>query len=71
MGIQNAPISVELVVTVIARLLARRGRPKSLSKEVIINEIKTIMKVEHYIAKKKGKTEFFQKKWEKFESLNN
>ena len=71
MGIQNAPISVELVVTIIARLLARKGRPKSLSKEVLINEIKNIMKVEQYITMKKGKTEFFQKKWEKFESLKN
>ena len=71
MGIQNAPISVELVVTIIACLLARKGRPKLLSKEVIINEIKNIIKVKQYKAMKKGKTEFFKKKWEKFESLKN
>ena len=71
MGIQNVPTSVELVVTVIARLLARKCRPKSLSRNAIVSEIINIMKVEQYIAKRKDKLEFSCKKWEFFEGLES
>ena len=71
LGIQNAPTSVELVVTVIARLLARKCRPKSLSRNAIVSEIINIMKVEQYIAKRKDKLEFSCKKWEIFEGLES
>ena len=71
LGIQNAPTSVELVVTVIARLLARKCRPKSLSRNAIVSEIINIMKVEQYIAKRKDKLEFSRKKWEIFEGLES
>jgi len=69
LGIQNAPISVELIVAIIARLLARKDRPKSLSRDVIVSEIVNIMKVEKYIAKRNNKLEFTNKKWEIFEGL--
>jgi hypothetical protein len=69
LGIQNAPISVELIVAIIARLLARKDRPKSLSRDVIVSEIVNIMKVEQYIAKRNNKLEFTNKKWEIFEGL--
>jgi len=69
MGIQNAPISVELIVTVIARLLARKCRPKSLSRDMIVSEIINIMKVEQHIAKRNGKFDLFNKKWKNFEQL--
>jgi hypothetical protein len=71
LGIQNAPTSVELVVTVIARLLARKCRPKSLSRNAIVSEIINIMKVEQYIAKRKDKLEFSRQKWEIFEGLES
>ena len=71
LGIQNAPTSVELTVTVIARLLARKCRPKSLSRNVIVSEIINIMKVEQYIAKRKNKLELCSKKWEIFEGLKS
>jgi len=70
MGIQNA-ISVELIVTVIARILARKSRPKALSREIIISEIINIMKVEHHIAKRNGKLDFFDRKWKFFEHLKS
>ena len=62
LGIHSAPISVELIVTVIARLLARKSRPKSLSRDVIVSEIINIMKVEQYIARRNDKLEFSIKK---------
>ena len=71
LGIQNAPPSVELIVTVIARLLARKCRPKSLTRNAIESEIHNIMKVEQYIAKRKGKLDFFDKKWNIFEQLKS
>jgi hypothetical protein len=69
MGIQNAPISVELIVTVIARLLARKCRPKSLNSDRIKREITSLMKTEEFIAKKLGKIDDHNIKWEIFESL--
>jgi hypothetical protein len=69
MGIQNAPISVELIVTVIARLLARKCRPKSLNSDQIKREITSLMKTEEFIAKKLGKIDDHNIKWEIFESL--
>jgi exonuclease III/uncharacterized protein YlzI (FlbEa/FlbD family) len=71
LGIENAPPSVELIVTVIARLLARKCRPKSLSRNTIESEILNIMKIEHCIAKRKGKLDFFNKKWKAFEHLKS
>ncbi len=60
---------MELIVTVIARFLARKCRPKSLSRDVMVSEIVNIMKVEQYIAKRNNKLEFSNKKWEVFEGL--
>ena len=57
------------LVTVIACLLARKCRPKSLSRDVIVSEIINIMKVEQYIARRNDKLEFSIKKWEIFEGL--
>jgi hypothetical protein len=54
MGIQNAPISVELIVMVIAHLLARKCRPKSLIRDQIKREITNLMKTKEFIAKKVG-----------------
>jgi hypothetical protein len=68
-GIQNAPISVELIVTVIAHLLARKCRPKSLNSDRIKREITSLMKTEDFIAKKWGKIDNHNIKWEIFESL--
>jgi exonuclease III len=71
MGIQNAPISIELIVTVVARLLARKGRPKSLNREQINREIVSLIKIEEHIARKTNKMDFHSKKWEIFESLKS
>ena len=71
MGIQNAPISTELIVTVVARLLARKGRPKSLNREQIKREIVSLIKIEEHIARKTNKMDFHSKKWEIFESLKS
>jgi hypothetical protein len=68
-GIQNASISVELIVTVIAQLLARKCRPKSLNSNRIKREITSLMKTEEFIAKKLGKIDDHNIKWEIFESL--
>jgi hypothetical protein len=53
----------------IALLLARKSRPKSLSKEVILKEIINAMEVEQFISKRKGKQKLFHKEWERFQSL--
>jgi hypothetical protein len=53
MGIPNATISVELIATVIAHLLARKSRQISLNREQNTREITNLMKIEEFIAKNK------------------